>query len=94
MKNKEYNIKEKISLLNYFKLRKKYNTIKLKYDSLKETVKNDLYKAFMDKLNEPTDYGKLKEENKKLRKKIKELKSIIREEVPKDIKLPKGGEEK
>ncbi len=73
-------IKEKFSLLKYLKLIKKYNTLKLEFDTLKSSVQDELYKTFMDKLGEPMENEKLKSENKKLRKKIKTLKEIIRED--------------
>ena len=37
-------------------------------------IKSELYKAFIDKLGEPETIKRLKEENKKLRQKIKEYK--------------------
>lgn len=66
-------------LFNYMKLLKKYNTIQGELEALKETVKDELYKKWMDKLGEPLEIERLRKENKDLRKKIKVLKEIINE---------------
>lgn len=64
-------------LVNY----KKINTLENEVNSLKETIKDELYKEFMNKLAEAKETTKLKQENKKLRLKIKELKAIIKEDL-------------
>lgn len=68
-----------MGLFDYMKLLKKYNTIQGELEVLKETVKDELYKKWMDKLGEPLEMERLRKENKDLRKKIKVLKEIIKE---------------
>ena len=57
---------------SYFELLKKANTYELKYNSLKEQVKEDTFKNLMNKLGEPEEIKRLRAENKRLRIKIKE----------------------
>lgn len=64
-------------LVNY----KKINTLENEVNSLKETIKDELYKEFMNKLSEAKETTRLKQENKKLRLKVKELKAIIKEDL-------------
>lgn len=40
-------------ITKYLKLRKKYNTLELEYKTLKESVKTDLYKNLLHRLDEP-----------------------------------------
>lgn len=58
---------------------KKINTLELENETLKSTIKEELYKEFMSKLGEPLEMKRLKNENKKLRAKNKELRDILRE---------------
>ena len=62
------------------KLRKRINTLELENEVLKNTIKDELYKIFMKKLAEPEEAKRYKEENIRLRKQIKVLKQIIKEE--------------
>ena len=62
------------------KLRKRINTLELENEVLKNAIKDELYKIFMKKLAEPEEAKRYKEDNIKLRKQIKVLKQIIREE--------------
>ena len=62
------------------KLRKRINTLELENETLKNIIKNELYKAFMKKLNDSEADKRYKEDNIKLRKQIKVLKQIIKEE--------------
>ena len=62
------------------KLRKRINTLELENEVLKNTIKDELYKIFMKKLAEPEEAKRYKEDNIKLRKQIKVLKQIIKEE--------------
>lgn len=66
-------------ITKYLKLRKKYNTLELEYKTLKESVKTDLYKNLLHRLDEPEEVKRLRDANKHLRKKVKLLKEIIRE---------------
>ena len=59
--------------------RKKINTQKKKNETLKNAIKDELYKEFMKRLGEPLEVSRLKRENKRLRKQKKELQEIIRE---------------
>lgn len=61
----------------YLKLRKEYNSLELKYDTLKEDIRKDLYKTMIEKLPESASIIKKDEEIKQLRLKIKELKKEI-----------------
>lgn len=61
---------------DYMKLLHEFNTLELKYDTLLNATKDDLFKKKMDKLGEPKTIARLKEDNKKLRLKIKELKEV------------------
>lgn len=62
------------------KLRKRINTLELENESLKETIKEELYRTFMEKLGEPQEIERLRNDNKALRKKIKTLKELMVEE--------------
>ena len=57
---------------SYFELLKKANTYELKYNSLKEQVKEDTFKNLMNKLGEPEEIKRLRAENRRLRIKLKE----------------------
>ena len=57
---------------SYFELLKKANTYELKYNSLKEQVKEDTFKNLMNKLGDPEEIKRLRAENKRLRIKLKE----------------------
>ena len=66
---------EKVS--SYIKLLRKYNKLETEYNVLKEDVKNDCFTRLIEKLGEPLELERLREENKKLRLKNKELKETI-----------------
>ena len=59
--------------------RKKINTLENENETLKNTIKDELYKEFMKRLGEPLEVSRLKRENKRLRKQKKELQEMIRE---------------
>lgn len=69
--------------LNLFKKvieqRKKINTLENENETLRNAIKDELYKEFMKRLGEPSEVSRLKRENKRLRKQKKELQEIIRE---------------
>ncbi len=73
------------NLLNkdYRELLIKSNSLELDNEILKETIKDELYKEFMKKLSEPSEIKKYKEENKRLRKRIK----FYKEELKNDKKV-------
>lgn len=64
------------------KMRKEINTLKAENEMLKQSIKEELYKTFMAKLGEPLEMERLRNDNKNLRKKIKTLKEIIKEDNP------------
>ena len=69
--------------LNLFKKvieqRKKINTLENENETLRNAIKDELYKEFIKRLGEPLEISRLKRENKRLRKQKKELQEIIRE---------------
>lgn len=66
-----------MKIKRYFTLLREYNAVSLKYEVLKEQVKNDLFKETINKIGEPEENKRLKKENRRLRKVIKELKKEI-----------------
>ena len=62
------------------KLIKRINTLECENEVLKNAIKDELYKIFMKKLAEPEETKRYKEDNIRLRKQIKVLKQIIKEE--------------
>lgn len=66
-----------MKIRSYLELQKQYNTLELKYETLKDQVKEDCFKSLLKVLSEQNDVERLRAENKKLRMKIKELKSKI-----------------
>lgn len=63
---------------SYIELLRKYNTLELKYETLKSQVKEECFKQVLNTLNNQLQTDRLKEENKKLRIKIKELKAMLK----------------
>lgn len=64
------------------KMRKRINALETENEMLKQSIKDELYKTFMDKLGEPLEMERLRNDNKNLRKKVKTLKEIIKEDNP------------
>ena len=75
-------LKDNIDLfkLNKLQLIKKINSLELRVEELEDTVKDELYKTFMGKLQEPQELNRYKKENTNLRKKIKILKNLLKGE--------------
>lgn len=74
-------IKEKImSMTKVGKLKLRINTLENENEYLKSTIKDELYKTFMDKLQEPAEIVRLRNDNKGLRKKVKILKEMLKED--------------
>lgn len=65
-------------MLDYIKLRRKYNTLESKYESLVEDIKNECFDKVLKAIGHPVEIKRLREENKRLRIKIKELKGQIK----------------
>ena len=59
------------------KMQKRLNTLELEVETLKNAIKDEMYKAIMKKLAESDEIVWLKQENKKLRKKNKEYKAQL-----------------
>ena len=64
-------------MFDYFKLLRKYNRLQLKYDTLVLDIKDDCFNRIINKLGEPLELKRLREENKRLRIKNKELKKRL-----------------
>lgn len=69
-----------IDLFKLSKLRliQKINSLELKVEELEDTIKDELFKILMDKLQEPQEINRLKKENTNLRKKNKVLKQLLK----------------
>lgn len=66
------------NLPNKSEMRMRINSLENDKEMLEEIIKSELYKSFMDKLGEPGTIKRLKEENKRLRQKIKSYKEEIK----------------
>lgn len=69
--------------VDLFKLSKiqlihKVNTLELEKSVLEDVIKDELYKTFMDKLQEPQELNRLKKELKNSRAKVKTLKALLK----------------
>lgn len=75
-------LKDNIDLfkINKLQLIKKINSLELRVEELEDTIKDELYKTFMGKLQEPQELNRYKKENTNLRKKIKILKNLLKGE--------------
>ena len=73
-----YNYQEKESKKR--KMKKRINTLECENEVLKNAIKDELYKKKKKKLAEPEEAKRYKEDNIRLRKQIKVLKQIIKEE--------------
>ena len=61
----------------YIKLLRKYNTLETEYEVLRDYVKENSFNKLIDKIGEPEKIQKLREDNKRLRLKIKEYKELL-----------------
>ncbi len=75
-------LKDNIDLfkLNKIQLIHKINSLELRVEELEDTIKDELYKTFMNKLQEPQELNRYKKENSNLREKIKVLKKLLKGE--------------
>lgn len=69
-----------LSIPYVLKTKVENNTLKLKNEMLKNAIQEELYDKFLDKLGEPEEIARLKKENKNLRKKVKILKELLKED--------------
>lgn len=72
--NENYLIQEETSKR---KLRKTINYLELNNDVLKGIIKDELYIAFINQINDEARLKRLKEENKELRSKLKNYKEEL-----------------
>ena len=72
---------EKNGLFDYFKLRKEYNTLVVKYETLLSNIKDQCFEVIYNKINDDQSVVRLKKENKMLRQQVKTLKEIVKEET-------------
>ena len=63
------------TIFSYFKLLKKYNTLKIEHEALQQQIKDKCFKSVLEAVNEPKKVERYRKENKRLRLKIKELKA-------------------
>lgn len=73
----------KLSKIDLFKMSKprlieRINRLENDKETLEDLIKSELYKTFMNKIDESIELERLKKENKNLRQKNKTLKSIIK----------------
>jgi hypothetical protein len=66
-----------INRIEVAKYKRRINTLELEKKDLEEIIKDGLFKEFIKKINEPLELERLRKENKKLRKKIKDLKKEV-----------------
>lgn len=64
-------------MLSRIKMKMRINTLENENEMLKNTIKDKLYEAFMNKLTEPIENQRLKKENRRLRRVIKNLKEEL-----------------
>lgn len=64
-------------MFNIAKLYKRINTLENENETLKNIIKDELYNAFMNKLYETDEIQRLKDENKRLRRKNEQRKNIM-----------------
>ena len=55
-----------MKIRSYLELQKQYNTLELKYETLKDQVKEDCFKSLLKVLSEQNDVERLRAENKSL----------------------------
>lgn len=67
-----------INRIEVAKYKRRINTLELEKKDLEEIIKDGLFKEFIKKINEPLELERLRNENKKLRKKIKDLKKEMK----------------
>lgn len=66
-------------IMDKVKLNLKINALENEIEVLKQSIKDDLFNKFMSKLNDEVELNRLRNENKRLRAKVKSLKEIIKE---------------
>lgn len=69
-----------LSKLNKMQLIQKINSLESYATELESIIKDELFKIFMSKLQEPQEINRLKKENTNLRKKNKVLRQLLKGE--------------
>lgn len=81
--NKTDTFEKRMKQLNkipiWIKQKREINTLKLEVETLKNSIKEEIYNEFMKKLDESEDNERLRKENKRLRQQVKSLKDIIKQ---------------
>ena len=81
--NKVKTFKDRMKQINkiplWIKQQRQINTLKLEVETLKNSMKEEIYKEFIKKLGEPVEAERLRKENKRLRQQVKSLKEIIKD---------------
>lgn len=72
-------MKKMINTPLIIKQRMKINSLENKVETLEDTIKSELYKEFMKKLDESERCDRLVSENKRLKRRIKTLKELLKE---------------
>lgn len=67
-------------------LNRRLNTLENENDILREIIKNELYKDFIQKLDEQETIKKLRADNRRLRLKNKELQKLLTDGNNKKVK--------
>lgn len=67
-----------MKIAKIIKLNRRINTLENDVETLQNIIKEELYKEFINNINDTSEIKRLKEENKKLRLKVKDLKEIIK----------------
>lgn len=73
-------VKAILSCSELGKMKLKVNTLENENEVLKLTIKDELYNAFINKLNEPAEIERLRAENKRLHQKNKLLREMLKED--------------
>ena len=66
------------NLSKYIKLLRKYNKLESDYEILREYTKEQCFNKLIEKIGEPLEIKRLREENKMLRIRIKNLKQELK----------------
>lgn len=67
-----------MKIAKIIKLNRRINTLENDVETLQNIIKEELYKEFINNINDTSEIKRLKEENKKLKLKVKDLKEIIK----------------
>lgn len=71
-------IKDIFKVPKIIAMQQRINTLEGEVEVLQDTIKDELYKTFMEKLKEPTELARYKRENQNLRAKVKTLKALLK----------------